>query len=431
VLLGACSKSDDRAEPVKLEKHAPESGKAAKMENRLWDQTYSAVMWLEYAKLVNHRLLDKRKESGYQLAEAIITFNKVLSTQGLRVEALKNGEGIPSHPKVKQLTELITSVSNSVSTTAQKLGIDWYQMFKAGGSDLEESRVTPQLKDLIFIAHLLESESEKDLLEFAHNYFEVDLFLEPFIEEDIKTGTGTIPYFFNIQFEIYAKSLFHYASRILPSSELMEVEQEIVWSNLLASNKVYSNKAYAGKSSEHTIYYDLIEADRRVLAGKAFSSASPLENWYLTTLRAGGVDICNAVEKLKQLNKNYYVDHSSAFEECDCWQDYSRYMITISMNLLALQREKGGDWLIQDSHTLDCLEAVTDHYFEVTREPKDFRYGKISHYFLVSYAFLAFENGSHQPFFLQYMVDQVSEDTFVRALYSLYSELTMYSPGGA
>ena len=430
VLLVNCSKSDDRAEPVVQVKHEPKLGKAARTENRLLDQAYSGIMWLDYARLINRRLMDRRKESGYQLAEAIIVLNRVLSPQGIKLESLQNKSVILDQFEVKKALKLIRSVSNDLSKTAESLQIDWYDLYREEGPAQLEQVAMPELRDLIFINQLLGSQDDdKSLFEFINTYFDVDMFLKSFFEEKIKTGKGTLTYFLDVQFEIYAQSKFHLVSSKFDSVELDEIE-EIVWSNLLAFNQEFPDDKVFKKSQNRTILDTLIEADRNTLLGRPFSSTSPLENWYLKKLRKGQVDVCVAIDTLKKLNSDYYMDHFTAFNTCDCWQDYTRHIIISSTNLLALQRVKNGNWPINDSFSIDCLDDLTDHYFEVTGEPKDFRYGKISPYFFIPYTLLASENGSHQPFFLQYMADQVDENVFFRVLHSLNAELTMFSPGG-
>lgn len=393
------------------------------------DQAYHAVVWLEFEKLINRGILNKREENGYDLAKPISMLNHVLTLEGIQISNLNNSIKYPIG-EIEKTINLITLANNDLLRSSQLLNIDWYNYylgdkpFKPGGI------IKPELKDIIFITHLLGSgKNQRKIYSFLNDYFDTNRFLDVFFEEKTKIGDGKISYMLDIQYEIYSKSKFYAALEMLTTAQLQAYEKSS-WLHLMDFTQVSEKDTVLNVSRDSTIIGRLIHADRSVLEGTHFTSSSSLETWFLTNLREKPMDICIVVDTLKKLNTDYYMAHFDAFEDCDCWYDYTRYMIVNSLNLMAFQIIRHGEgWPIRDVASIDCLESLTDYYFEVTGEPMDFRYKKITPYFMAPYTLLASENGSHQPFFLEYIAGQVSVSPFMSALHGMYSEYSMFSMG--
>ena len=151
-----------------------------------------------------------------------------------------------------------------------------------------------------------------------------------------------------------------------------------------------------------------------------------LEKWYLNDLNNQQFSVCETVNKLEELNHNYYLENNDAFEECDCWIDYKKYIILNTINSLAFKyskSSKGG--AIKDTESIDCLESLADEYQNLTGE--DFSYNSTSPYFMFPYSLLASDNGRHQGFFKSYMGDQATISTYMFWINELYSVRLTYS----
>ena len=386
------------------------------------EQAYQAIVLLNFEKLINRDVLIKRTEDGYGLAKSIFMLNRIITTEGIQIQNVNNNIKY-LNKEIEKTINLITLLNNDLLKFSQMLKIDWYhyyleeESFKPGGS------VKPEIKDIIFITHLLESgKNQRKIYSFLNDYFDTNRFLDTFFEEEIKRGDGKVAYMLDIQFEIYAKSKFYGALKLLPNAQLQAYEKS-AWLHLLDYKQVPVRDTIFKESGDSTILGKLIHADKSALEEFDFTASSSIETWYLNALTEKPMDVCMIVDSLKKLNTGYYMAHYDAFEDCDCWHDYTQYMIVNSINQLALKIvAKGEGWPIRDAPSIDCLEALTDHYFEVSGEPMDFRYKKITPYFMAPYISLASENGSHHRYYLEYITAQVSVSPFMRSLRGLFSE---------
>ena len=399
----------------------------ASLSHSTLDQVYNEFMWLEFEKLTNRQLLNRMKEDGYKKANPLLMLNDVLTSHGIQISKFNSSMLNQDFAEVKRIMELIKTVNNDPSNISKLLKISWYNYYQGTQDFQAESIAEPELKDIIFISYLLEhTNDEGQLFSILNNYFDIDRFLDVFFEGKTKTGNRKISYVLDIQYEIYAKSKFYTSLSLLSSNQLKDFERT-AWLNLLNNNKYPIDDYMSKKSSDSTILGDLIFSDRNTLYTKQILPASTLEKWYLTSLREGSVDACDTLHKLKQLDNKYYMENFNAFDDCDCWQDYTRYMIISSLNLMALQLISYGEkWPLADVASIDCLESLTDHYFRITGEPTSFDYGVVSSYFMVPYIILASENGRHWGFFSQYIASQALLSPFMRSLHGMYSELRTY-----
>ena len=397
------------------------------VENKLQDQdrVYGEFLWLSFEKIINNQLLKRMKEEKYKNAEGLLMLNSVFTSNGANLANLRlNNIMSDDFTELRNIIELVQSNGSNLETLSNALGIEPYNESILNSEISDKKLKAPQLADFVFLSLLLkESPDEFWFYNFVNKHYNVDGFLDVYIEGKTLDGDRALEYMLDFQFEIYAKSNL-YAFINSDTKSCGNYLQESIWSKML-NNLGYYEYSCSGDSirNDDDILSRLIRNDK---SEKRTLLTNDLEKWYLNDISNQQFSVCETVNKLEELFQNYYLENEDAFEECDCWIDYKKYIILNTINSLAFKYSKSSNGRpIKDTESIDCLESLADEYQNLTGE--DFSYNSISPYFMFPYSLLASENGRHQGFFKRYMGDQAKINTYMFWINELYSMRLNYS----
>ena len=395
-------------------------------ENQLQDRIYGEFLWLSFEKMINEQLLNRMK-SEYKNAEGILMLNSVFTSNGANLANLKfNVLNDDFFSELRNIIEQVQSNGSNLETLSKALGIELYYESISDNKIKDEELRAPQLTDFVFLSLLLkESPNELWFYNFINKHYNVDGFLDVYFEGKTIDGDRPVPYMLDFQFEIYAKSKL-YAFINSDNRSCGNYLQESIWSKMLNNLDNYEYSCFQDTArNDDSILGRLIRND---LSEKKTILTNDFEKWYLNDLSDQQFSVCETINKLEELNRNYYNDNIDAFDECECWIDYKKYIILNTINSLAFKFSKiSRSWPIKDTESIDCLHSLAEEYPSMIRGPVGFEYNIISPYFMFPYSLLASDNGSHQNFFLSYVANQVRISPYMERLHNLYSMRLNYS----
>ena len=395
-------------------------------ENKLQDRVYGEFLWLGFEKMINEQLLNRMK-SEYKNAEGILMLNSVFTSNGANLANLRlNNIMRDEFSELRNIIEQVQSNGSNLETLSKALGIEPYSESISDNKIKDKELRVPQLTDFVFLSLLLkESPNEFWFYNFINTNYDVDGFLDVYFEGKTLDGDRPVPYMLDFQFEIYAKSNL-YAFINSDNKSCDDYLQESIWSKMLNNLDSYEYSCFGDSTrSDDNILSRLIRNDK---SEKKTLLTNDLEKWYLNDLNNQQFSLCETINKLEELNQNYYLDNIDAFEECDCWFDYNKYIILNTLNSLAFKYSKSSKGRpIKDVKSIDCLESLADEYPRMTDEQPGFSYNNVSPYFMFPYSLLASDNGRHQPFFASYMADQALISPYMDRLHELYTMRLTFS----
>ena len=405
------------------------SARVSKVSNSKLDQVYNEFMWLEFEKLNNRQLLQRMNKEGYDKAKTMLMLNNVLTGKGIQFLNLDVNILNKDFLELKGILELVQAGKNNPLAVSKSLNILWYETYSSGSRPNIQPFVVPELKDIVFIAFLLENlDQEQRLFSFLNNSFHIERVLDVYYAGKTLDGNLPFSYMLDIQFEIYAKSKLFSSLDLLDSSKFKNFERSI-FLKMLKYNNYSLNSFMKKESSDSSILGNLIFLDDKTLHGENINCFNnDFEKWYLNDLRTSTLDICATVSFLKRLDDNYYDQNYNAFDSCECWRDYNHYIILNTLNLMAYKIINIDDkWPVENFKSTDCLESLANEYPNMTGQPVGFSYGLVSPYFMVPYTLLASENGNHWGYFTSYIADQVLTSPFMDRLHEIYTMRRSYS----
>lgn len=390
------------------------------VENKLQDRVYGEFLWLSFEKMINNQLLTRMKNE-YKNAEGILMLNSVFTSNGANLANLRlNNIMYDDFIELRNIIELVQSNGSNLETLSNVLGIEPYNESILNSKISDKKLKAPQLADFVFLSLLLkESPDEIWFYNYINTNYDVDGFLDIYFKGKTIDGDRSFAYMLDFQFEIYAKSKL-YAFVNSENKSCDNYLQKSIWSKMLKNLGNYEYSCFGDSiRNDDDILSRLIRNDENK---KKTQLTNNLEKWYLNDLSNQQFSVCESINKLEELNQNYYLENIDAFEECDCWFDYNKYIILNTINSLAFKYSKSSNGRpIKDAKSIDCLESLADEYPKLTDEQPGFTYNTISPYFMFPYSLLASDNGRHQPFFASYIADQALISPYMDRLHELYS----------